>query len=425
MKSCTTCQRLYPDDGGFCPIDGQKLQPVEEVPVPSDPKDPRVGATFCAGRYQIRRIVADGGMGRVYQALDMRENRSVAMKILHQDVATDSVARTRFAREAELSASLPHAHIVETLAFEKTEDQSYALVMEYLEGEELRMLLKRDKTLPAERVVRMLSQIGVGLGPAHERKVVHRDLKPDNVFLCGTSDGDVVKLLDFGSVRDNSEGAKKLTVMGTTIGSPFYMAPEQAQGLATLDHRADVWSLAAIAYECLTGAVPFQGNTGPAILLAILTRDPAPPSEVAKERGLDLPKALDEVMEEALTKDPTIRIATAAALADRMGAAFGLSGHHGEWANVPQAELGERIETAKAQAAAAPPAAPVEVAPAFQQEPYDAFKAGSAGGPAGLSPFAEDEVGMGVPQARPRWLIPAIAAACVVVGAIVTLLVAR
>jgi serine/threonine-protein kinase len=425
VKSCTTCQRLYPDDGGFCPIDGQKLQPVEEVPVPSDPKDPRVGATFCAGRYQIRRIVADGGMGRVYQALDLRENRSVAMKILHQDVATDSVARTRFAREAELSASLPHAHIVETLAFEKTEDQSYALVMEYLEGEELRMLLKRDKTLPAERVVRMLSQIGVGLGPAHERKVVHRDLKPDNVFLCGTSDGDVVKILDFGSVRDNSEGAKKLTVMGTTIGSPFYMAPEQAQGLATLDHRADVWSLAAIAYECLTGTVPFQGNTGPAILLAILTRDPAPPSEVAKERDRDLPKALDDVMEEALTKDPGIRIPTAAALADRIGAAFGLTGHHGEWANVPQAELGERIAAAKAHAAAAPPPAPAEVTPAFQQEPYDAFKAGSAGGPAALSPFSDDELVMGLPQARPRWLIPAIAAACVVVGAIVTLLVAR
>jgi serine/threonine-protein kinase len=271
----------------------------------------------------------------------------------------------------------------------------------------------------------MLSQIGVGLGPAHERKIVHRDLKPDNVFLCGTSDGDVVKILDFGSVRDNSEGAKKLTVMGTTIGSPFYMAPEQAQGLATLDHRADVWSLAAIAYECLTGTVPFQGNTGPAILLAILTRDPAPPSEVGKERGRELPKALDDVMEEALTKDPGIRIPTAAALADRIGAAFGLSGHHGEWANVPQSELGERIEASKAKAAAQPPPPELASAPAFSQEPYDAFKAGSAGGPAAISAFSDDEIAMGVPQARPRWLIPAIMGACVLVGAIVTLLVAR
>ena len=433
MKSCTTCNRLYPDDGGFCPIDGQKLQPVKDVPVPSDPKDKRVGATFCNGRYQIRRIVADGGMGRVYQALDLQANRSVAMKILHQDVAQDPVARERFIREAELSASLPHSHIVEVLAFDKTEDDSYALVMEYLEGEELRMALKREKTLPPERVIRMLSQIGTGLGPAHERKIVHRDLKPDNVFLCGTSDGDVVKILDFGSVRDNSEGAKKLTVMGTTIGSPFYMAPEQAQGLASLDHRADVWSLAAIAYECLTGTVPFQGSTGPAILLSILTKDPAPPTKAAEAKGKKLPKQLDDVMEEALTKDPAIRIPTVGALADRVGQAFGLTGSHVEWENVPQDQLGAHIQAVLPKLLA-PPAVPkqdlsaMDAAMGRREPSYDAFKAGSAGGPSAggpANPFAEDEMVMGLPPSRPWWLIPAIAGACVVVGAIVTLLIAR
>src|SRR5262249_55389884 len=159
-------------------------------------------------------------MGRVYQALDLEKNRSVALKILHPDVATDEVAVERFKREFELSSQLRHEHIVAVLAFAKTEDESFALVMEYLEGEELRMLLKREKTLTPERVVRMMSQVALGLEAAHARKIVHRDLKPDNIFLCGTREGDDVKILDFGSVRDNSEGAKKLTVMGTTIGSP-------------------------------------------------------------------------------------------------------------------------------------------------------------------------------------------------------------
>src|SRR4029077_5814010 len=146
-------------------------------------------------------------------------------------------------------------------------------------------------------------------------KVVHRDLKPDNVFLVGKAEGDQSKILDFGSVRDNSAGAKKLTVMGTTIGSPFYMSPEQAQALPSLDHRADVWSLAAIAYECLAGRVPFLAPTGPAILLSILSDEPKPPSEIGAAHKV--PVTLDPVMEEALTKNPAIRIPTIGALVDR------------------------------------------------------------------------------------------------------------
>ena len=113
------------------------------------------------------------------------------------------------------------------------------------------------------RLVRMLAQAAFALDAAHAMKLVHRDLKPDNLFLCQTREGDIVKVLDFGSVKDKGESAKKLTVLGTTIGSPFYMAPEQAQGLDTLDHRADVWALAAIAYECLTAHVPFSGKQRP------------------------------------------------------------------------------------------------------------------------------------------------------------------
>src|SRR5262249_6206305 len=147
VKTCTTCNRIYPADGGFCPVDGKPLAPVGEVPIPSDPDDPRACKTFCNVRYQIRRRAADGGMGRVYTAIDLQPQTGVALKILHPDVATDEVSVERFKREFEVSATLRHENIVDVLAFERTEDESYALVMEYLEGEELRTLLKREKTL--------------------------------------------------------------------------------------------------------------------------------------------------------------------------------------------------------------------------------------------------------------------------------------
>ena len=240
MKVCETCYRLFDDDAGFCPFDATQLKGTDEAERPESEDDPRIGAVVCRGAYQIWRKVADGGMGRVYQALDIEAERSVALKVLHAEVADDEVALERFKREYALSAELPHDHIVEVLDFKKTEDGSYALVMEYLEGEELRMFLRREKKLSPARLIRMLSQLAIGLKEPHNRQLVHRDIKPDNIFMCDRPEGPLVKLLDFGSVRDNSEGAKKLTVVGTTIGSPFYMSPEQAQGLPDLDHRADV-----------------------------------------------------------------------------------------------------------------------------------------------------------------------------------------
>jgi eukaryotic-like serine/threonine-protein kinase len=423
LKTCDACHRLYADDGGFCPIDGQKLTPVADAAVPTDPNDKRLGTTLCDGRYQIWRTVADGGMGRVYQAIDNKENRSVALKILHSDVAMDSVAVARFKREFECSAALPHDYIVEVLAFEKTEDGSFALVMEYLEGEELRMLLKREKVLAPERLVRMLSQTALGLAEAHARKVVHRDLKPDNVFLCGTHEGDRSKILDFGSVRDNSAGAKKLTVMGTTIGSPYYMAPEQAQALPSLDHRADVWSMAAIAYECLTGTVPFVGSNGPMILLAILSEEPRPPSEVGAIYRV--PKTLDAVMEEALAKNPDIRLPSVGALADRIGRAFGLEGDHHEWAVTTQDELATRIRAGvrgaiaryEEERARVPDTSAMDAA--FRTE--DPFKAGSEGGPVAFS----DDLVMGVPKGPPRWIFAAVGGAAILIGVVVALLFSR
>ncbi|HLV68353.1 MAG TPA: serine/threonine-protein kinase [Polyangiaceae bacterium] len=345
MKACPACGRLYPDDAGFCFVEGTRLGSATQVPVAPDEDDPRIGQLVCE-RYEIRRVVADGGMGRVYEALDLHERRSVALKVLHPDVARDPVAVERFKREFQVSSELPHEHIVEVYDFAATADATYALVMEFLSGEPLRATLKRERVISPARVVRMLSQIALGLDEAHTRRLVHRDLKPDNLFLCQTHDGDILKILDFGSVKDTGDNAQKLTMLGTTIGSPFYMSPEQAEGLDTLDRRADVWALAAITYECVTGQVPFRGNNGPSTLLCILTQEPKPASVAGAKQKYPVPITLDEALGRAFRKAPARRTPSAGAFADEVGHAYGLSGNHREWAKMREPELAELIDAA-------------------------------------------------------------------------------
>jgi serine/threonine-protein kinase len=272
----------------------------------------------------------------------------------------------------------------------------------------------------------MLSQVAIGLDEAHNRNFIHRDLKPDNVFLCGTREGDNVKLLDFGSVKDQSGGnRKKLTVLGTTIGSPYYMSPEQAQGLESIDARADVFALGAVIYECVTGTVPFTGNNGPSILLAIMTKDPVPPSVKAASSKYPVPPGLDEVLETALAKNASIRTPTVGAFADAVGHAYGLSGDHRLWATTPQQELARQIDHSLARIMALKPA-PFDVAgdpfapssvpttqpmvPALEVDPFQ------GGG--------DDLAAAGVPGAKPGWLLPVVVGLlALVVGGAVTLVV--
>jgi len=426
MKACASCGRLYPNDAGFCPVDGAPLASATQVPVLGDAQDARVGQLLCE-RYQVRRVVADGGMGRVYEALDLAERRNVALKVLHPDVARDEVAVERFKREFSVSRTLPHQHIVEVLGFTPTSDGTYALVMEFLYGEELRATLKREAVISPARVVRMLCQVALALDAAHMTKIVHRDLKPDNLFLCQTREGDIVKILDFGSVKDKGESAKKLTVMGTTIGSPFYMAPEQAQGLDTLDQRADVWALAAIIYESVTGRVPFSGNNGPSILLEILTKDPKPPSEVGKGQKHPVPPTLDAVMAQAFKKMPAMRTPSTGAFADAVAHAYGLEGPHVFWATVPEAEIAARIQEnlpRLMQTVSAPRAPgdaadsffgeddalaagaqvpPVPAAPGYAVQGYGPPPAGGYG-----APPSADLAAAGIPTKGPPWLLLAL-----------------
>jgi serine/threonine protein kinase len=424
MKSCPKCQRTFPNDAGFCPVEGTALVFTSMVPLaPSD--DARIG-TRLANRYEIRRVVADGGMGRVYEGVDKQTDSRMAVKVLHDDVARDEVSLERFKREYEISANLPHDFIVSVTDFQRDDAAGvWLLVMEYLEGEELRLVLKRERMSPA-RTVRMLSQAAMGLDEAHARQFVHRDLKPDNIFLCGTREGDVVKLLDFGSVKDKNKDAKKLTVLGTTIGSPYYMAPEQAQGLDTLDARADVFALGAITYECITGKVPFDGSNGPSILLAILTKDPVPPTQRGAGGPFPIPPAMDDVLEEALVKNPNIRTRTVGALADAVGGAYGLTGDHREWARVPVQELEARIQDGLARSMQPKAAAPMAQADPFamtaQADPFGATAAGpgaSMQDAFAASRQAEYDAGAaaGVPAGRPTWVVAvAVGLAAIMVG---------
>ncbi len=434
MKSCPVCHRVYPNDAGFCPADGTALVAASMAPPPMTEEDPRIGKRLC-GRYEIRRVVADGGMGRVYEGIDRQTDTRIAVKVLHDDVSRDEVSLERFKREYEISSKLPHDHIVHVLDFQRDEAAKvWLLVMEFLDGEELRVVLKRDKFLPPERIIRMLSQVAIGLDEAHARQFVHRDLKPDNLFLCGTREGDIVKLLDFGSVKDKNKDAKKLTVLGTTIGSPYYMAPEQAQGLETLDARADVFALAAIAYECICGTVPFPGSNGPSILLAILTKDPDPPTLSAPGAKYHIPPKLDEVMEEALAKNQNIRTKSVGALADAIGHTYGLVGDHKQWAATPQATLATQIAEAKDRVMVKPVkmeavADPFASPPPQQQGVMQGYggwgpQPGGQGMDQAFAQVRMQEYGgdpnmaaAGVPQGRPGWLVPLI-----VVGALALLL---
>jgi serine/threonine-protein kinase len=439
MKSCPQCLRVFPDDAGFCPADGTALTTTSMAPVAPSIEDARIGARLC-GRYEIRRKVADGGMGRVYEAIDKQNDARVALKVLHDDVARDEVALERFKREYEISALLPHEHIVQTLDFQRDEvSNTWLLAMEFLDGEELRYVLKREKVLPPERLVRMLSHVAIGLDEAHARGFIHRDLKPDNLFLCGTRDGDNVKILDFGSVKDTGGNRKKLTVLGTTIGSPFYMAPEQAQGLDTLNPRADVFALAALTYECVTGEVPFTGTNGPSILLAILTKDPVPPSSKGAQAKYPIPPTLDEVLEQGLAKNPNIRTASVGALADAVGRAYGLMGDHRQWATTPQQDLAREIAAALPRILASrPQALGVAADPFAARDPFAAPAAAAGGSTSLAEPWNPRQgmdqafgavreaelVPMGVPAGKPSWLLPLIVGVvALLVGGAVTLAV--
>lgn len=336
-RTCPVCGTSYPNQVAFCGKDGTITIQEQD---PSD-FDARLGTKL--GRYIVAARVADGGMGRVFEGRDPDTKDRVAIKVLHDKIARDRVSVERFKREYEAANEIKHPHVVKVLEFGETPEGSYFLTMEYLQGEELGKLVGRGEPVSTERVLRIAAQTAAALDQAHSFGFIHRDLKPDNVFLCVTPEGDSVRILDFGSVKMQMETGAKLTAIGTTLGSPYYMSPEQAMGKQDVDQRSDVFALAAIVYEMLTGKIAFEAPNVAMILMKIMNETPTPPSA----RNKLVPAAVDDVVEKGMRKDKKARFASAGEFVNALVTAFGLSGTAESIANTSQADVATALASAK------------------------------------------------------------------------------
>ena len=266
------------------------------------------------GRYRVGRLLGSGGMGTVYEAAreDLGQMR-VAVKILHDELTGDATLLARFRREAETVGQISHPNIVRILDFHAQEGDLAFLVMELLDGVSLRQAFSRQ--FSGERTAFVAAQMLAALSAVHRARVIHRDIKPENVFLTSISGlGDIVKLLDFGVAKvQTALPGETLTQVGTVLGTPTYMAPEQARG-AEIDSRSDLYSVAAIMYEALTGHAPYSGDNYNALLFAIQQGTPTP----LGEQRPDVDPALLDVVSRGMATDPALRFQTAEAMADAL-----------------------------------------------------------------------------------------------------------
>lgn len=267
------------------------------------------------GRYELRRKLGAGGMGEVWAAWHKGLKREVALKILR--AASDDGAE-RFEREVQAMTELTHPHTVRVFDFGTTDDGILYYAMELLRGENLSALVTREGALAAARAVYFATQAARALAEAHRRGMVHRDVKPDNLFVTQAGDeGDYLKVLDFGIVKRREEpGAESLTQTGAIAGTPAYIAPEVVRG-ESIDARADVYALGGVLYFLLTGEGPFQGASAVALMMAHLHEPVRSPRALAKH---DIPDDVEAIVLRCLAKDPNERYAHAGALADALDA---------------------------------------------------------------------------------------------------------
>jgi eukaryotic-like serine/threonine-protein kinase len=311
MTECPRCGRCEEAGATICPSDGAALK--------SGPT-PRV----VDNKYRIEQLLGRGGMGAVYRARDMRLDRLVAMKVVRPELLEDQDARRRFRREAQIVARLQHPGIVSIFDFGTLIGGGAYLVMELVRGEDLRRVLHREGRLEPARAVKILAAVCAAIEAAHQEGVLHRDLKPENILLPG---GDVeAKVLDFGVAKlvsnpnrpeEPAETQAALTMAGTIVGTPAYMAPEQLCA-AALDPRTDVFALGVIAYEMLCGDLPFSRGSLTEVILA-----QARGAQPLTERDPGIPAALDRAVRRALDMAPEERPATPHAFASAVLQALG------------------------------------------------------------------------------------------------------
>jgi len=268
------------------------------------------------GTYGIVRKVGSGGMGEIYEVSHGRLAGRYAMKVLRPEIGANSEALKRFQREARVTSALQHPNIVQVIDFSTIEGGHPYLVMEYLDGPELAQVLRDAKSLPLPKVVTYLKQIASGLMAAHEHDVVHRDLKPQNIFVLKVagSDQDLIKIVDFGISKISAVTAT-ITSASTVIGTAQYMSPEQARGrIDTIDAKSDQFSLALIVYEMLTGQHAFQGDSVSSLVYQIVHEEP----EALDNPDGPVPPAVAAVLKRALSKDKDRRFPSVKAFADAL-----------------------------------------------------------------------------------------------------------
>jgi eukaryotic-like serine/threonine-protein kinase len=279
---------------------------------------------LVAGKYRLTSLIGRGGMGSVWEGTHVTLGTQVAVKFIDSEYADSPEARNRFESEARAAAKLRSKHVVEVYDHGVTEDGRPFIVMEYLRGEPLDKRLDRVGRLPAKETGRMLMQVCRALSKAHAAGIVHRDLKPENVFLVwDDEDGaDVAKVVDFGIAKftDNQLANSSATRTGSVLGTPYYMSPEQARGLRSVDYRSDLWSVGVIAYRCIIGVLPFEGEAVGDLLVKLCTAPLPIPSRMAP----DVPPGFDAWFAKALTREPEGRFSSAAELAESLAAVCGL-----------------------------------------------------------------------------------------------------
>ncbi len=324
-KRCPSCGSEYPSDYQVCPKDAVRL-----VAPTIEEEDPLVGE-MLAGSFLITGVVGEGGMGRVYEGEHARLPRRFAVKVIAAEFARHAEAMGRFEREAQAAARVHHPNVLDVVDVVRAADGRPCIVTELLEGEELGVLLERRKKLPIPEAVEIIRQACFGLAAAHAEGIVHRDLKPSNLFVCTRREGGhAVKVLDFG-VAKVTDGAA-LTRVGTVVGTPAYMAPEQARGLPGVDARADVYAIAAVLYHLVTGRPPFEDDQPARILMRVAT-ERAPPM-----RQIDptIPEMLELIVQGAMAPDPSRRFASATELESQL-AAFTTDAERGSRSSIAQA----------------------------------------------------------------------------------------
>jgi len=336
VNLCPTCKTSFSHGEQFCPRDGTPLQK-------SLPEDPLAGRVL-SGRYRLIEVIGRGGMGAVYRAHHILMDKGVAVKVLRQELASDTEAVARFHREARSASRLDHENIIRVSDFGQTDDGLLFLVMELLDGENLAQALRRGP-LPWRRAATVARAVALGLGHAHEQGVIHRDLKPENIVLVRRGNksrqGMFVKVLDFGLAKlvhlkppgegegptdgtaaEAGEGEpdvaiQSLTRAGVVFGTPEYMSPEQAEG-RSLDARTDIYALGVVCYQMLTGKLPFTAPTFLALIAKTVNEPPPPLRSVIADAALELPLELEELVLHCLAKSPAERPQTAEDFADSL-----------------------------------------------------------------------------------------------------------